>query len=78
MVLPFCFLRLRVADGFSFLGEAHRVLSTISPQKETREPLKLRADQNRWISVLEDEGSGKNPDPKIAATKNRVKRSAVI
>jgi len=26
---------------------------------------------------LEDEGGGKNPDPKIATTKDRVKRSAV-
>lgn len=45
-ILPFCFWRPRVTDGFSFLGEAHKVLSTISPEKETREPVKLRADQD--------------------------------
>lgn len=45
-ILPFCFGRPAITGGFSFLGEAHKVLSMISPQKETREPVKLRADQD--------------------------------
>lgn len=49
-ILPFCFGRRRITGGFSFLGEAHRVLSMISPQKETREPVKLRPDQDFYLA----------------------------
>lgn len=45
-ILPFCFWRPRVTDVLLLLREAHKVLSTISPEKETREPVKLRADQD--------------------------------
>lgn len=47
-ILPFCFWRLTVTGGFSVLGDAHKVLSTMLPEKEAREPVKLRADQDFW------------------------------